>query len=85
MSRYNRFVRETDDAEVIEEALNRTVAQHPADSAGASEETPLVPLTKPLGLRSGFDPAHLRALSDDLEADAFLELSRRLIDRSACR
>lgn len=84
MPRDNRLVRETDDAEVIEEVLNRAEARGPANSEGDSGEAPFVPLTKPLRLRTGLDPAHLGALADDLEVNAFLDLSRRLTDSNAC-
>ena len=84
MTGSNRLVREIDNAEGIDKASNRAVSQHPADSAGDSGEVPFVPLVEPLGLRTGFDTAHLGALVDDLEVDAFLGLSRRLIDRTPC-
>ena len=29
----------------------------------------------PMGVRTGYDPAHLGALGDDLEVDALLDLS----------
>ena len=84
MSRINRLVREIDDAEGVEEALNHAAAQGPADSQDDSGEAPFVPLTNPLGLRTGSDPAHLGALADALEVNAFLDLSHRLTDGSAC-
>ncbi len=36
---------------------------------------------KPMGLRAGLDPAGLNKLADDLEAEAFLEKTRRLEER----
>ena len=33
---------------------------------------------RPLGLRSGIDPASLNKLADDLEIDAFLDKNRRV-------
>ena len=84
MTGSNRLVREVDDAEGVDKASDRAVSQHPADSADDSGEVPFVPLAEPLGLRTGFDTAHLGALADDLEVDAFLKLSRRLIDRNPC-
>ena len=81
MTGSNRLVREVDDAEGADKASNRAVSQHPVDSAGNSGEAPFVPLAQPLGLRTGIDTANLGALAGDLEVDAFLELSRRLVNR----
>jgi len=33
---------------------------------------------RPLGLRSGIDPASFNKLADDLEIDAFLDKNRRV-------
>ena len=62
----------------FEEVLNRAVVQGLADLRSDSREAPFVPTTYPMGLRAGHDPAHLGALGDDMEVDAFLDLSRRL-------
>ncbi|HAH10291.1 MAG TPA: hypothetical protein DCL48_09335 [Alphaproteobacteria bacterium] len=43
-----------------------------------SNEPPFDMQTRQLGLRKGIDPARLNQLADELEADAFLALSRTL-------
>ena len=62
----------------FKEVLNRAVVQGLADLEHDARDTPFVPETFPMGVRAGNDPAHLGTLGDDLEVDAFLELSRRL-------
>ena len=62
----------------FKEVLNRAVVQGLADLQHDARDTPFVPQTFPMGLRAGNDPAHLGPLGDDLEVDAFLEMSRRL-------
>ena len=62
----------------FKEALNSAVMQGLADLRSDAEDTPFVPQTFPMGLRAGNDPAHLSALGDDMEVEAFLDLSRRL-------
>ena len=62
----------------FKEVLNRAVVQGLADLQHDGGDAPFVPQTFPMGLQAGNDPAHLNALGDDLEVDAFLELSRRL-------
>lgn len=37
---------------------------------------------RPMGLRAGLDPAAFNRLADDLEAEAFLETTRRLTEQS---
>ena len=67
----------------FKEVLNRAVVQGLADLRSDPEEAPFVPTTYPMGLQAGYDPAHLGALGDDMEVDAFLDLSRRLSERTA--
>ena len=83
MSGFSRFDRKVGDAEGIDEAGNPVVAPHPVISEGAPGQAPFVPTTSPLGLRTRLDPLRLGALADDAEVDAFVDLSRRLADRSA--
>jgi len=66
----------------FKEVLNRAVVQGLADLRSDAGEAPFVPTTYPMGLRAGHDPAHLGALGDDMEVDAFLDLSRRLSERT---
>jgi hypothetical protein len=42
-----------------------------------ARKTPFAVKARPMGLRTGIDPTSLNKLSDDLDADAFLERDRR--------
>jgi hypothetical protein len=42
-------------------------------------DEPFVVLPRSMGLRSGIDPTRLQELGDDLEVDAFLEVTRKLM------
>ena len=63
----------------FKEVLNRAIAQGLADLQHEIGDPPFLPEVFPMGLRDGNDPAHLGTLGDDLEVDAFLDLSRRLV------
>ena len=67
----------------FKEVLNRAVVQGLSDLRCESAQAPFAPAAYAMGLRAGHDPAHIGALGDDLEVDAFLDLSRRLSDRTA--
>ncbi len=67
----------------FKETLNQAVTRGLADLLCSSDKTPFVPQSYPMGLRTGLDPAHFNSLNDDLEVDAFLELSRRLDKQSS--
>ena len=41
---------------------------------------PFVVEARPMGLRAGLDPAGFNRLADDLEAEAFLESTRKLAE-----
>lgn len=45
----------------------------------ASEDTPFQVQARSLGVRAGIDPGRLNQLNDDLEVDAFLETTERLM------
>lgn len=66
----------------FKEVLNGAVVRGLADLRPDGREAPFVPAVYPMGLQAGYDPAHLGALGDDLEVDAFLDLSRRLSERT---
>ena len=51
--------------------------------AGAETAEPFIVQARPMELRTGLDPAAFNRLSDDLEAEAFLETTRTLIDRKS--
>ncbi len=67
----------------FKEALNQAVIQGLADLPCDTDETPFVPQSFPMNLRTGYDPAHLNSLSDNMEVTAFLDLSRRLGEQTA--
>lgn len=60
------------------ETLNQAVIRGLADLHCDIDKTPFIQQSFPMGLRTGYDPAHLNSLNDDLEADTFLALSRYL-------
>ena len=66
----------------FKEALNQAIRSGLAKSQVSSEEAPFVIRARPMGLRAGIDPARLNQLSDELEAEGFDELSRRMADKS---
>jgi hypothetical protein len=63
--------------QVINEAIQRALAD-----VQAEPEPPFEVRPRAMGLRPGLDPSRLNALADELEADAYLELSGRARDRS---
>ena len=56
--------------QAIRKGLSHVVLDH--------DEPPFVVQPKSLGVRPGIDPTCLQELGDELEVDAFLELTRRL-------
>lgn len=58
--------------------LNQAVRRGLADTIDLLDEEPFVVQAQPMGLRAGIDPTKLHDLADELEIDAFLELTRRL-------
>ena len=66
----------------FKEALNQAVVRGLAALRCDAEEAAFVPLTFPVGLRAGHDPACLDALDGEPEVGAFLEVSRRLSERT---
>lgn len=66
----------------FKEALNQAVVRGLADLRCDAEEAAFVPPTFPMGLRAGHDPAYLDSLDGELEVSAFLEVSRRLGERT---
>lgn len=68
----------------FKDALNDAVRNGLASQSTAREGAFKV-RARPMGLQSGIDAARLNQLADDLEADAFLSLSRKLSVRSRRR
>ena len=67
----------------FKETLNQAVIRGLADLPDNIDKTPFIQQSFPMGLRTGYDAAHLNALNDDIEADAFLALARRLSEQAA--
>lgn len=61
----------------FKETLNAAVRAGLGGKPLKKKATKFVVKARPLGLRSGIDPASFNKLADDLEVDAFLEKSSR--------
>lgn len=61
----------------FKEALNRAVVRGLAEPEHALE-APCTPPTAVMGLKAGHDAAAMNRLADDLEAEAFRDLTQRL-------
>jgi hypothetical protein len=62
----------------FKQALNQAIRNGLADLAPGEREGRFKVRARPMGLRTGIDPARLNQLADDMEVDAFLALSQRL-------
>jgi hypothetical protein len=62
----------------FETALNDSLRRGLAHLAPAVAAAPFVVDARPMGLRTGVDPARLHDLADDLEAEAFAVTARKL-------
>ena len=62
----------------FKETLNLPVRKDLAGLLCDKDKTPYIQQSFPMNLRAGYDPPHLNSLNDDMEADAFLDLSRCL-------
>jgi hypothetical protein len=62
----------------FKEALNQAIRSGLSNASAGAEDTPFVLHARRMGLRAGIDSARLNQLSDELEAESFDELSRRL-------
>ena len=67
----------------FKKTLNQAIRQGLAESAPLRDEPPFEVHARPLGLRAGIDPARLNQLNDELEVQAFLEVTRKLSERHA--
>ena len=64
----------------FKEALNQAIRAGLSGSGGLGvAERPFTLRAQPMGLRAGVDPGRLNQLADELESDAFAELSQRLL------
>lgn len=66
----------------FKEVLNKAVLRGLADLEASGEEAPFEIESSPMRLLAGYDPAHLNRLNDDLEAQAFVDLTVRLEEQS---
>lgn len=66
----------------FKKVLNDTLRAGIESAAPYRKTEPFVLRTRPMGLRAGHDPAGFNRLADDLEAEAFLETTRKLMERS---
>jgi hypothetical protein len=63
--------------------LNNAIRQGLLDEATAAPAKPFRVMARPMRLRVGIDPARLAETADDLEVEAFKEVTRRLTNRTA--
>ncbi len=66
----------------FKKVLNDTLRAGIELSAPDRKTEPFVLQTRPMGLRAGYDPAGFNRLTDDLEAEAFLENTSKLMERT---
>lgn len=66
----------------FKKVLNDTLRLGIEQSTGMGSPMPFMVKARPMGLRAGYDPAGFNQLADDLEAEAFLESTRKLMERS---
>lgn len=66
----------------FKKVLNETLRAGIEQASGFGPVEPFVLKARPMGLRTGHDPTGFNRLVDDLEAEAFLETTRKLMQRS---
>jgi hypothetical protein len=70
----------------FKDALNQAIRNGLSRSNDTkAEEAPFVVRARQMGLRAGIDAGRLNQVADDLEAEAFDELSRKLEAKSPAR
>ena len=65
----------------FKKVLNDTLRAGIRSAMPEEKSEPYVLRARPMGLRAGHDPAGFNRLADDLEAEAFLETTRKLTKR----
>ena len=65
----------------FKKVLNDTLRGALEGQARMESAEPFVVKARPMGLRAGLDPAGFNRLADDLEAEAFLENTRKLMEQ----
>lgn len=66
----------------FKKVLNDTLRAGIEQITGMGQSEPFVLKVRPMGLRAGYDPAGFNQLADDLEAEPFLESTRKLLEHS---
>lgn len=66
----------------FKKVLNDTLRSALEGQAKIETAEPFVVNARPMGLRTGLDPTGFNRLADDLEAEAFLETTRKLAGQS---
>jgi hypothetical protein len=66
----------------FKKVLNDTLRAGIEQSMEVGPPEPFVLKARPMGLRAGLDPAGFNQLADDLEAEEFLETTRKLMEHS---
>lgn len=67
----------------FKKVLNETLRHALETQVGSKTPEPFIVRASPMGLRSGLDPAASNRLVDDLEAEAFLETTRKLVEQKS--
>lgn len=62
----------------FKEALNQAIRAGLSSVGPGVADQPFTLRAQPMGLRAGIDPGRLNQLADELESDAFADLSQRL-------
>jgi hypothetical protein len=62
----------------LKATLNQAVRRGLAGTVVGAAQPPFRVESQPMGLRAGIDPARLQELGDELDVQAFLEISRHL-------
>ena len=62
----------------FKETLNAALRAGISHDRASRRRAPFIVKAKPMGLRTGTDPASLNQLADDMEVEAFLEKTKRL-------
>ena len=69
--------------QTFKQTLNDAVRRGLAGIVGDPERPPFVQRTFPMGVRAGYDLRKLSALEAEMDTEAFLDVTRRLIDDDA--
>jgi hypothetical protein len=65
----------------FKKVLNETLRVGIELTVSTGQAEPFVSHARPMGLRTGHDPTGFNRLADDLEAEAFLETTRKLVEQ----